>query len=115
MGLVAHAEYELRKAGLYDKDSDYNGELAPAIVEVVKKFAELGHSGSSAGISIAILGKLLRFQTLSPITSDPAEWMEVGEGVWQSKREPATFSEDGLKTWYNLDDPEKKNFPARHL
>lgn len=113
--LVRHAEFELRRAGLYDKDSDYGGELAPAIVACVEKFASFGHSGGSAGISIAILEKLLRFQTLTPITSDPAEWMEVGPGVWQSNREPATFSEDGGKTWYNLDDPEKKNFPKRHL
>ncbi len=111
--LVEHAEYELRKAGLYDKDSDYGGELAPCILEVVRKFSEYGHSGGSAGISIEILNKLLRFQVLSPITSDPSEWFEAAPSVWQSNRDPATFSEDGGKTWYNLDDPEKKNWPGR--
>lgn len=114
MSLVSHAERELRLAGLYDKDSDYGGELAPAIMEVVKKFAEFGHSGFSASLSISILEKLLRFQTLTPLTSNGDEWMEVADKVWQSNRCPSSFSVDGGKTWYDLDDPEKKNFP-KHL
>ena len=102
--LVLHAERELRLAGMFDKDADYNGELAPTIVEVVKAFSKYGHSGASALIVINILEKLLRFQTLTPINSNPDEWMEVGEAMWQSKRNPAMFSKDGGKTGYDIDD-----------
>ena len=31
--LVKHAERELRKAGLFDQDSDYNGMIAEAIAK----------------------------------------------------------------------------------
>lgn len=109
--LLRHAEHEMRLAGLYDKDADYDGMIPDAVLKVVKVFSEEGHSGGSASLVLSILDKVLRFQTLTPITSDPATWMEVGTGVWQSNREPATFSQDGGKTWYNLDDPEKKNWP----
>jgi hypothetical protein len=117
MSLVAHAEYELKKAGLFDKDSDYDGEAGRAILEVVKVFSSQGHSGGSAWVCLGALEKLLRFQPLTPLTSDPDEWMCVSEEqrpdrstpVWQSRRRPSTFSRDGGKTWYDLDDATQNN------
>jgi hypothetical protein len=114
MSLAAHAKYELEKAGLFAPDSDYGGELGPCILGCVEKFASYGHSGGSAAITVAALERLLRFKTLTPITSDPSEWMEVSDNVFQNKRNSAYFSVDGGKTFYDLDDPEKKNFP-KHL
>ena len=101
--LTEHAKRELTLAGMFDKDADYDGELAPKVMELVKLFSSQGHSGASAGITIGSLGKLLRFQTLSPITSNPDEWMDVGTEMWQSRRNPAIFSKDGGKTWYDID------------
>lgn len=110
--LIIHAKEELNRAGLLDKDSDYNGMIGEAVLELMEKFAEQGHSGFSAHLTIDVFQRLAKFQTLTPITSDPKEWMEVsnyfdGKGVWQNLRNPATFSNDGGKTWYNLDDREK--------
>jgi hypothetical protein len=48
MSLVEHAEDELRRAGLFDKDSDYDGILGQAALEVVRVFANQGRSGASA-------------------------------------------------------------------
>lgn len=109
MSLVEFAETELRRAGLFDEDSDYDGALGPAILGVVEKFSEYGHSGYSAGMSVAILEKLLRFEPLSPLTNDPAEWMQVcdranGEDLWQSRRKSEAFSNDGGITYYLLSD-----------
>jgi len=101
--LIEHAKRELTLAGMFDKDADYNGALAPEIMELVKLFSSQEHSGASAGITIGVLGRLLRFQTLTPITSNPDEWTDVGEELWQSKRNPAIFSKDGGKTWYDID------------
>ncbi len=119
---VRHAEFELKKAGLLGPQAAYDGHLGEDVLKVVKIFAEQEHSGGSAAASVTILSKLLRFQTLSPLTSDPAEWMEVTDkmpghpyGAWQSRRQPSTFSTDGGATWYDLDDPEKKNFPPHLL
>ena len=37
--LVDHAKRELELAGMFDKDADYNGALAPQIVKIVEVFA----------------------------------------------------------------------------
>ena len=111
--LVAHAEREMKLAGLYDKDADYGGMIPTAVMALVKAHAEQGHSGMSYSLTMAIFNKVINFKTLTPITSDPETWMEVGPGQWQSKRCPSTFSVDGGKSWYDLDDPEKKNFPEK--
>lgn len=100
MSLVAYAEQELKLAGLMDKGSDYDGMIGETALEIVKKFASQGHSGGSAHVLLAVLEKLLRFQPLTPLTSDPQYWMEVADGLWQSKRDPHAFSKDGGKTWY---------------
>lgn len=101
--LVSHAERELKLAGMFDKDADYNGALAPQILKVVEAFSKSEHSGASAAITIGVLNKLLRFQTLTPITSNPDEWMNVGAMLWQNRRNPAIFSKNGGKTWYDID------------
>lgn len=105
--LVKHAEFELRKAGLFDKDSDYDGALGPAVLEIVEKFSGQGHSGGSAWMVVGMLEKLLRFKPLTPITADPSEWVEVSESLWQNVRCCSCFSKDGGKTWHDLDDPKE--------
>ena len=116
MSLIKHAERELKLAGMFDEDADYNGKLAPTIMEVVKVFASFGHSGGSAGISIAVLEKLLRFQNLTPLTNNPDEWNDVsemnGSPMWQSNRNPSCFSTDNGKTYYSVDDKEQKTITS---
>lgn len=101
--LVKHARQELDRALLSDADSDYEGLIATAVLELVEVFARQGHSGGSAAMVTAILERVLRYQPLTPISSDPSEWNEVGEDVWQSRRNPAVFSADGGETWYSID------------
>lgn len=102
--LVEHAKRELKIAGLFDSDSDYSGMLGESILEIVEKFSEQGHSGASAGMSIHILSKLLAFENLTELTDNPEDWIEVGEGMWQNRRNSKCFSTDGGKTHYSLDD-----------
>lgn len=113
MSLVQHAKEELTRAGLFEKGSDYDGMLGDAVLELIEKFAEQGHSGFSAHLTIDLFQRLAKFQTLSPITSNPDEWMCVsdyfeGKGVWQNRRNPAVFSNDAGKTWYDIDELHKK-------
>lgn len=108
MGLVSHAEAELRRAGLFDKDSDYEGMMGKAVLELVEAFAKQGHSGFSAHQALDIFDKVARWKTLTPLTSDPDEWSDVsemsGQPMWQSKRDPSYFSKDGGKSWYSVDE-----------
>lgn len=109
MSLTEHAKDELTRAGLFNQDSDYDGMLGTAVLELIEKFAAQGHSGYSAHLTIDLFQRLAKFQTLTPITSDPSEWMCVseyfeGKSIHQNRRNPAVFSNDGGKTWYNIDD-----------
>lgn len=109
--LQTHAESELRRAGLFDADSDYNGAIGPAVMKLIDAIAGDGHSGGSAHIVLAAFNRVVRFKSLTPLTSNPDEWMEIGEDqladrtvpLWQSRRESSCFSNDGGKTYYDID------------
>lgn len=94
--LVAHALRELDRMG---ETSHEPPSMRDCVVEIVRAFSEQGHSGSSAAWLSAVLDRLLRFQPLSAITDDPADWMEVADDVWQCVRDGECFSQDGGKTY----------------
>lgn len=102
--LVRHARRELELIGQTAEDPAF----AQSLIDAVSAFDSYdGHSGASAMAGVAMLEALLRFENLGPLTNDPAEWTDVAEyspGVplWQSKRNPAAFSEDNLATAYVL-------------
>lgn len=101
--LVEHARRELQLCGQYAEDPEYS----ESIIKAVEAFASYGHSGSSAMVAREQLHALLGFKTLSPITSDPAEWIDQsaasGTPMWQNRRDPSVFSKDGGASWYPLE------------
>ena len=108
--LYTHAREELRSAGLLSEESDYDGMLGEAVLEIVEVFARQGHSGFSAEMTVELLNRLLRFEPLGPLTDNPGEWMRVNpddepDGLWQNRRKADAFSPDGGKTYYQLSDP----------
>lgn len=109
--LEIHAERELRRAGMFDKDADYGGKLAPAIMDLIRLFAAEGHSGMSAAMSLQIFTRLASFKALTALTVDPDEWHDVseasGEPMWQNIRESNCFSKDGGKTYYDIDEKDR--------
>ena len=105
--LEKHAECELKLAGMYDKDADYGGALAPHILNLIKLFASEGHSGGSAGLTLMVFNKLANFKNLTPLTDNKNEWVEVIKNLWQNKRNSKAFSKDGGKTYYFLEDKKK--------
>lgn len=105
--LEKHARRELELAGLFDKEADYGGALGRAVLELIRTFSSQGHSGGSAHMTLDLFERLARFKTLSPVSTSPAEWMEVGPDVWQSTRDSSLFSSDGGKTHYSIDDPDR--------
>lgn len=92
--LVKYAESEMRRAGLFDKDSDYAGMLGPAVLQMVRQFSDEGHSGFSAGLAISVFQKVARFEPLTPLTGADDEWSdEFAEGMRQNKRCSHVFKE----------------------
>ena len=73
--LIAHAERELAAVGLDSPDGDFYGGLTKsAVMELIRVFADQGHSGMSASIVTGIVEKLMRFEPLSPLTGADDEW-----------------------------------------
>jgi hypothetical protein len=114
--LKKHFKTELDRAGLFDKDSDYNGMIGKALMELCETFSSQGHSGFSANWVLNLFNILGRYKNLAPITDDPDEWMDVSEmaggknkkKLWQNKRNPSLFSENGGKTYHDVDDKKRK-------
>lgn len=102
MSLVEHAKREL---DLIPEDDE---KFKKAILNAVQAFSEYGHSGSSAFFGMHLLHELLNFRNLTPLTNDPEEWNHISEDVagrsnlWQSRRNPEAFSNNGGKTFYLL-------------
>lgn len=107
-----HFKRELDKAGLFDKDSDYDGMVGKAVMELCKTFSGQGHSGFSANWVLSLFDTLGHYKTLTPITNDSKEWNDVSEmsnkKMWQSARNPSLFSENEGKTYYDVNDKKRK-------
>ena len=78
--LYQHAKYEL---GLIEAQCDASDpsvlemqkQVTADLLEVVTVFARQGHSGFSAGYSISLLTKLLRYEPITPLTGEYSEWV----------------------------------------
>jgi hypothetical protein len=122
MGLVYHAETEMKRVGLHEKDADYNGKLYDAVMELMTVFAKQGHSGCSAQMVSDLFNKLSRYETLSPITNNREEWRDVtelmvtpdkdGRTLYQNRRDSRYFTED-FKLFWNVDN--RPNWICRNV
>lgn len=104
--LVQKARHELA-LGDFVGASDPFVDFDTKIIEIVKIFASMGHSGSSAEFTRNIIDKLLRQQPLTPITDDPDEWEEHDASkwdgknkIWQNKRDSRALSTDAGVSYF---------------
>ncbi len=115
--LTRHAKRELRLAGMNKRDSDYGGMLGPAVLRLIKQHSSEGHSGGSHHSVLSLFNRLADFKALTPLTDNPSEWRdtskETGRPHWQNIRQSSCFSEDGGKTYWNLDES-KRTHKGRH-
>ena len=93
--LENHARRELKIAGQFHKDSDYGGMLGDAVMELVRVFSAQEHSGFSAKMTISLFERVARFEPLTPLTGEPDEWNDVGNGLLQNRRCSHIFKENG--------------------
>ncbi len=110
MSLITYAESELKRAGLFDEDSNYSGKIGIAALEMIKQFSSEGHSEQSAGLCLSIFERLARFKPLSPIENPMIDGSFVDhtnisdrKSTFQSTRLSSLFSNDNGKTWYDID------------
>ena len=98
---VSFVEEELRRSGWYDDDAFYGDMMPKAVLRAVRLHGIEGHSGMSNGIALGILERVCRFKPLTPLTGEPDEWNEVGEGTYQNRRFSSVFKDgaDGQAYW----------------
>jgi len=80
--LIAHARRELPADG----EDEMQREMNRGLLQLLAVFSLQGHSGFSASYATSALEKLLRYQPLGPLTGEPDEWIDHGDGVYQNKR-----------------------------
>ena len=85
---------ELKLAGLFDKDSDYNGMIGTAVQELLEVFGKQGHSGFSAQHTANIFRKLVKGDVLVPIKKDDKDWVFLGDNKYQHKRLSSLFKDE---------------------
>lgn len=127
-----HALAEFRAAGWMDADGKFKDEMQEAIckhvLELLKVFADEGHSGSSAPYAVNMFEKLAMFKPLVPLTGEDWEWAEVRDGVFQNKRCSRVFKQTDrfngqaydlegrvFYEWNERDlEPDEKGYPGKN-
>ena len=101
--LYRHAEHELRLLEGNSSD-EMQQRVTKHILEMVDVFSKEGHSGFSANYAIGLLGKLLRFEPILPLTGEDDEWNEPydEDGTQQNKRCSHVFR-DASGRAYDID------------
>lgn len=99
--LLQHAKFELRAAGLFDDDSDFNGEIGVQVMALMETFVAYGHSGGSAQRTCDIFDLVSRHMPLTPLTGEADEWEEVPDDdkLWQNIRCHTVFKDDEGVAW----------------
>lgn len=90
MSYKTHALLEFQAAGWCDADGKFRDDMQELmcnqVLELLEKFSEHGHSGSTAPYAINLFSTLAKHEPIVPLTGEDWEWYEVGDGVFQNKR-----------------------------
>lgn len=91
-----HAEREFRAAGWVDENGKFCDEMqelmCKQVLELLEKFDDHGHSGSSAPYAINLFSNLAKFEPLVPLTGEDWEWNHIRDdrtnnvSVYQNNR-----------------------------
>lgn len=115
--LYDFAKHELELINGFE--DSYSSAVSNAVLNMIKLFAEQGHSGFTAPYAIRQFERLAMWKPLKPLTGEDDEWSEIGDGCYQNKRYSAVFKDkdgraytiegkiftrDGGETWFTNKD-----------
>lgn len=78
--MISFAKEELRRLRSSNEPDEMQDMIDKHVLAIVQLFSDEGHSGSSAPYVVNILEKVLRFEPVTPLTGDDAEWTELNYG-----------------------------------
>lgn len=93
--LVNHAKKEFEILG-WPGDDDMQELICNHVIDLLKVVSDQGHSGSSLPYLVGLFDKLVKFDPISPLTGKDDEWNEIGDNMYQNKRDGEVFK-DGAK------------------
>lgn len=106
-GAERKKDRELVLAGLFDKDSDYDGMLGNAVQDLLDVFHHHGHSGFSAQRTAYLFYTLIKDGILTPLSGNDDEWNDVsdinGSIMFQNNRKSDVFKDGKEGRAYYLD------------
>jgi hypothetical protein len=111
--LILRAEAEFKLLGKLENklDAELETWLHKDVLDLLYTFSRQGHSGGTAEEMITLFNRLVRFGILSPINDNPEDWedksKQTGRPLWQNRRLTSCFSEDGGKTFFDVNIPPK--------
>lgn len=110
--LLQTAKAELRAAGMFADDADYDGDIAVQVMALMETFCAYGHSGASAAQTLLTFDRLVQGKPLTPLTGDDNEWDDVHDvaGVQQNLRCSTVFR-DGDRAWDTVKRHKPITFP----
>ena len=85
MSVREDAKRNLELAGLFDKDSDYNGMIGKAVMKLVDVHCNEGHSGFSHGLTIHVFNEVIKGHALTRKFYD--EQKEKATKIWTENGE----------------------------
>lgn len=98
--IIRHAKNEFIHAWGIDVDAspkrkkeycDMQLTVCEDILDILSTQCSHEDSGFSMGYKVGILNKLMRFKPISRLTLDNSEFTEVGNDMWQNKRDSSVF------------------------
>jgi hypothetical protein len=103
-----------------DNDYRYQKMINNAVMELMEKFYDQGHSAFSASVTASLFNKLAKNKPLSPLTGDDSEWGDEIDydncqqnvrcySVFRKNRDNSTaydidrfaFSDDDGRSWFS--------------
>ena len=106
--LLQHTKSELRRAGLFDPDADYDGEVAVQVTALMETLVAYGHSGGSLAQTLEFFNRVANHKPITPLTGEDDEWddrsEENGSPLWQNTRCLFVFKNED-KAWIVLEAP----------
>ena len=100
--LLQFAKSELRSAGMFDADSDFDGDLGAQVMALMETFCAYGHSGGGAAMTLVLFDKLARYLPINPLTGEDSEWDDPvpnGAGDMQQNNRCPTVFKEGDVAW----------------
>lgn len=95
MNMLEKYKNEIKKAGLYDRDSDHGGIIGEALERLVECHMKEGHSGFSHFHLVHLFHRLMTTNLLTPLQGTDDEWVEVaeenGKPLFQNNRRSSVF------------------------